>query len=357
MIRQNRGRGADKSAIESALKGIDRTANQLLRSNDVCLIPESEAIWHDRMNNCHVIGEQRLGLIANERGEVLCWPTSTRSIGREAQKAISQGQFETDPPAIIFERYEPVPRSKNHKDCKFTVACHNHDDRVFKPIDSVEKFNPKDNETLFKLGLRTTAAYTAWYRGHKKWSQHDFREDRYLRKVLSESPFLQAVCDAISEWGTKESSAGINLEKEMVRWQSAYQESAWHRATSETREIKPSLRIAATGIPGQQDCPVIMTILPTSEGGCLLTATVLEDETRVPWLTKRRRRTESQQVAKEWARDLTELRPVEWLPKLAQQCEFLYISPHDYYNDEIVTFEERCEIEQAIAKKAPPFRI
>lgn len=357
MIHQNRSRRAGKSTIESALKSIDRIANQLLRSNDVCLIPESEAIRHDRMNNCHVIGEQRLGLIVNERGEVLCWPTSTRSIGRVAQKAISEGNFETNPIAINIERYEPVPRSKNHRDCKFTVVCHNHDDRVFKPIDSVKRFNSEDNETLFKLGLRTTAAYTAWYRGHKKWSQHDFMEDRYLRKVLSEYPFLQTACDAISEWGTRESSAGIYLEKEMVRWQIAYQESAWLRATSEIRESKPMLRLAATGILGQQDCPVIITILPTSEGDCLLAATVLEDETRVPWLTQRRRRTESQQVAKEWARNLTELRPVEWLPKLALQCEFLYVSPHDYYNDEIVTCEERCEIEQAIAKKASTFRI
>ena len=250
MIRQISSRRTGKSPIESALKSIDRTANQLLRSNDACLIPESEAIWHDRMNNCHVIGEQRLGLIADERGQVLCWPTSTRSIGRVAQMAISEGNFETNPLAINIGRYKPVPRSKNHRDCKFTVACHNHDDRVFKPIDSVKRFNPKDNEILFKLGLRTTAAYTAWYRGHKKWSQHDFMEDRYLRNVLSEYPFLQAACDAISEWGTKESSAGKNLEKEMVRWQTAYQESAWLRATSEIREIKPLLRLAATGIPG-----------------------------------------------------------------------------------------------------------
>ena len=357
MIRQNRSRTGGKGTIESALKNIDRAADQLLRSNNVCLIPESEAIEHDRMNNCHVIAEPRLDLIANERGEVLCWPTSTRSIGRVAQKAISQRHFKTNPPAITIEQYEPVPRSKNHKDCKFTFACHNHDDRVFKPSDSVKRFNSKDSETLFKLGLRTTAAYTAWYRGHKMWSQHDFKEDRYLRKVLSDYPSLQSACDAISEWGTQETSAGRNLEKEMVRWQTAYQESAWHRATSEIREIKPLLRLAATGIPGQQDCPVVMTILPTANGDCLFVATVLEDETRAPWLTQRRRRTAAQQVAQKWAKSLTELRPVEWLPKLAQQCEFLYVSPQDYKNDEIITSHERSEIEQAIAKKAPTFRI
>jgi hypothetical protein len=135
MIRQNRSRRGGKSTIESALKSIDRTANQLLRSNDVCLIPESEAIGYDWMNNCHVIAEPRLGLIANERGEALCWPTSTWSIGRLAQRAISQGHFEANPPSIIIELYEAVPRSKTHRDSKFTFASHNHDDRVFEPVD------------------------------------------------------------------------------------------------------------------------------------------------------------------------------------------------------------------------------
>ena len=357
MVRHNRNRTGGKSTIEAALKSIDRTADRLLRSNDVCLIPESEAIGHDWMNNCHVIAESRLGLVANERGEVLCWPTSIRSIGRVAQKAISQGSFEVDPLTIIIERYEPVPRGKNHKDCKFTFACHNHDDRVFKPIDSVERFNPSDHETRFKLGLRTIAAYTAWYRGHKKWSQNEFKEDRYIRKVLSDYPFLQPACDAVSEWGVQESAAGRNLEKEMERWQSAYRQLAWHRVTSEIRELTPLLRIAATGIPGSQDCPVAMTMLPTENGKCLLLATVLEDETRFSWLTPRRRRTAVQQVAEEWAKGLTELRPAEWLPKLARQCEFLYVSPHDYYNDEIVTCDERYDIEQAISKKAPTFPI
>ena len=357
MIHQNRSSTGGKGTIESALKNIDRAADQLLRSNNVCLIPESEAIEHDRMNNCHVIAEPRLDLIANERGEVLCWPTSTRSIGRVAQKAISQGYIETNPPAINIEQYEPVPRSKNHKDCKFTFACHNHDDRVFKTIDSVKRFNSKDSETLFKLGLRTIAAYTAWYRGHKKWSQNEFKEDRYVRKVLSDHPFLKPACVAVSEWGMRESAAGRSLEKEVERWRSAYRQSAWHRVTSEIREFKPLLRIAATGIPGPQDCPVAMTILPTANGECLLVATVLEDETRIPWLTQRRRRTEAQQVAQEWAKRLTELRPVEWLPKIAQQCEFLYVSPHDYHNEEIVTCDERREIEQAISKKTPTFRI
>ena len=403
MIRHNRNRTGGKSTIGAALKSIDRTADRLLRSNDVCLIPESEAIGHDWMNNCHVIAESRLGLIANERGEVLCWPTSTRSIGRVAQRAMSQGSFEVDPLTIIIERYEPVPRGKNHKDCKFTFACHNHDDRVFKPIDSVERFNPGDHETQFKLGLRTIAAYTAWYRGHKKWSQNEFNEDRYIRKVLSDYPFLQPACDAVSEWGVQENAAGRNLEKEVERWRSAYRQLAWHRATTEIRELTPLLRIAATGIPGSQDSPVAMTMLPTENGKCLLLATVLvwcirsspdikcrppplrrsvssrklfsnplgkprsntanfeyrtlEDETRFSWLTQGRRRTAVQQVAEEWTKSLTELRPAEWLPKLAQQCEFFYVSPHDYYNDEIVTCDERYYIEQAISKKVPTFRI
>ena len=260
MIRQNRGRQGGRSAIGNALKNIDRTADELLRSNRECLIPESESISHDRMNNCHVIAEGFLRLISNGRGEVLCWPTSTRSIGRAAQRAIDQGRFETDPLTIFIEEYQPVLRSKNHKDCKFTFACHNHDDRVLKPADSVHDFDPYDSETQFKLGLRTMAAYTAWYRSHKRWSQEEFKKDPYAQKVLADYPLLHSACDAVSEWGAREITAGRKLEKELKRWQNAYQQLAWHRVTSVIREVKPNLQLAATGIPSPHGYPVAMTV-------------------------------------------------------------------------------------------------
>ena len=316
---------------------------------------------HDRMNNCHIIGEAFLKLIANFLriiGEVLCWPTSARSIGREAQRSISQGAGSIQIPGTIYvDDYKPVLRRTGHKDCKFTFACYNHDNGVFKPIDTAMHFCSEDSETLFKLGLRTMAAYTAWYRGHKRWSQEEFPKDRHIRELLTKYPVLQPTCDAIFEWGKGEIAAERKLEKEMKRWQSAYSQLAWHRAKTVTRVATPKLRIAATGIASPEGYPIATTVLPTADKGCLLIATVLEDETRIPWLTQKARRVSAEKVATVWAKRLNEQNPAEWLPELAQWCEFLYISPDDYNNDEVTTADERCEIESAMSEKAPTFSI
>ena len=201
------------------------------------------------------------------------------------------------------------------------------------------------------------AAYTAWYRGHKRWSQEDFKKDPHIRKVLVDYPFLHSACDAVSEWGARELNAGRQLEKELRRWQNAYQQSAWHRVTSVILEVKPNLQLAATGIPSADGCPVALTVLPKTTGRCLLIATILEDATRVPWLTQTRRRKAARQAAAQWAEKLEEPKPSTWLPTLAQLCEFLYVSPHDYYNDEIITGEERTEIERAMSRKTPTLRL
>ena len=357
MMRQSRSKNRGNRTISRALVSLDRTADLLLRSNTECLIPEDDTIKHNQMNNCHVIAEGRLGLIANNRGEVLCWPTSMRSIGREAQRAIAHGQFDTNPLLINIDRYEPVKRSKTHKDCKFTLACKNHDDKVFKAIDSVARFDPMDGDTLFKLGLRTVAAYTAWYRGYKKWSQKEFRQNREIREILRDYPSLQPAWDAVSGFGEQEITAATKLEEEMARWQAAYQQAAWHRATSEIRKIAPTIQVAAAGIPGTLNIPVFMTIHPEPNGGCLLLVTVLEDETRFSFLRNMRRRAALRNIASEWARNFKELKPVEWLPKLARICEFLYVSPDDYYDDQMIPPDDRSEIERAMTQKTPSYKM
>lgn len=351
MNRQHQRGQGNRYSTDDALKALDKIADRLLRSNQECLIPETESMGHDVMNNCHVIPEGFLALISNERGEVLCWPTSTRSIGREALKAVADGQFETNPLAIIVEQYEPVYRSKNHKDVKFTFACRNHDDKVFKSSDSVQRFNSEDKETRFMLGLRTMATYTAWYRGHKKWSQHDFKKERSTRRILNDYPVLQPLYNSVSDWGTREIAAERKLEKEMNRWKSAYLQSAWQLATTETKNITPKVRVAAIGVSSAWGYQVATTILPAANGDCLVLATSLESQGSTAWISNIGRRFAVRKVAQHWAKDLEETEPKEWLPTLAQRCEFLYVSPHDYYNDENLSSEDRHEIERAMFSK------
>lgn len=357
MIRQNpRGKGS-RYTTQKALKSLDKTADRLLCNNIDCLIPETESIGHGVMNNCHIIAEGFLDLISkkegkSKKGQVLCWPISTRSMGREAHRAISRGQFDRDSLSILPEKYEPVHRSKNHRDVKLTFACRNHDDKVFKPLDSVQEFNIEDKETQFKLALRTMAAYTAWYRGHKIWTQADLKKDQFIHGNLKDYPELQPAYDVTSEWGEDKQAVERMVEREMERWQGAYLRSAWDNLSSEYREVRPVLRIAGTGVTRSLGCHVVMTFLPTIEGKCLVIATVLKYK-MLPLLP----RIAAKRVANLWAKRLSELNPIEWLPMLSQESEFLYLSPDDYYNDEIMTSEERSKIEEAMAQKMNSLRI
>ena len=178
MVVNHRNQQVSRQGFQEALKGLDRTADRLLRSNQRCLVPNAKGETHDAMRNCHIVAEGFLGEITDSRGQVLCWPASTRSIGRLAQRATDEGKFQSNPFRILVDKYPPVLRSKNHKDCTFTFDCNFHDDRVFKPIDTVKEFQLDDPKTRFLLGFHMVAAYNAWYQGFKQWAKHDFKKDQ-----------------------------------------------------------------------------------------------------------------------------------------------------------------------------------
>ena len=353
----NRNRQASQKGFQEALKRLDRTADQLLRSNQRCLVPLAKAEEHSAMRNCHIIAEGFLGAISNPRGQVLCWPTSTRSIGRLAQKAISEGKFQPSPMTIFIDDYPPVARSKNHKDCKFTFACGFHDDRVFKLADTVKEFDPDDPRTRFLLGFRTVAAYTAWYQGFKQWAEYDFKKDTMARRNLRKYPMLAPAYEAIAEFGESTSTAGGKLSNEMDRWQEAYSEAAWERAVTIKITVSPTLRVAAAGIVGSFDHPATMTILPTEGSQCDIIITCLERETPLRKITQAPRRRSTRRTAENWAERIKSENPRYWLPALSRQCEFLYVSPDDYNNDRTMCCDDRREIAQAMSQKASPISI
>lgn len=353
----NRNPQVSQRGFQEALKGVDRTADQLLRGNQRCLVPKTEGEHHGGMRNCHVIAEGFLGMISDSRGQVLCWPMSTRSIGRLAQQAISQGNVRSNPVSIIIDQYQPVSRSKNHKDCKFRFACNYHDDKVFKPINTIKEFDLSDPKTRFLLGFRTTAAYTAWYEGFKQWTQHDFKKDSIARRNLQLYPMLAPVYDGIAQFGESTTTAGRKLANEMHRWQTAYSEAAWDRAVTTTITVSPTLRLAGTGIPGSYDHPVTITILPAENGQCTIFVTCLERETPLRKITQAPWRWSARRVAETWAKRLESENPRYWLPTLSQECEFLYVSPDDYNDDGIMNCDDRCEIAKSMAGKAPKIRV
>ena len=198
--------------VQQALKRIDDIADKLLRSNETCQI----CMNHGPMRNCHIVGEKFLALIANTKGQICCWSTSAKSIARLVLPALQASSFRRTTGPIDVDSFPPVHRSKNNQHCKFTFACCLCDNQVLKPTDSVQQFDSRNAETVFTLSLRTFAAYTAWYEGHKKWAE-GLRRDPKSLLLLKEHPYMQPALEALSDWGARQTSLGRQLESEMQR--------------------------------------------------------------------------------------------------------------------------------------------
>ena len=249
--------------------------------------------------------------------------------------------------SIEVDHYPPVARSKTHKDCKFTFACDICDNQVLKPTDSVQAFAPQGQETVFKLGLRTFAAYTAWYDGHKRWAKEELSRNPNRLLLLKRYPFLQPAFKALSDWGAQQTSIGKQLESEMQRWRNAYQISSWNQAVSHVVEASIKPRIAGCGIQNQPGCPVAVTILPSNSGMAFVIATTLLDGAALPSFPNQQSAT--QEVANEWKRRFDNQSPEQWLPDLSQLCEFLYVSPEDYHDESVVSETARHAIAAKIS--------
>ena len=352
MIIRNQQRNLDLRAIEAGLRRIDDIADKLLRSNTECLIPEDGLVQHNHMNNCHIVGERFLEVIANQKGQVLLWPASLRSIARPMVEEIKRQSPRNRRRQIEVGQYEPVPRSKSHRDCKFTFACKNHDNRVLKPTDSVQGFDPENRETQFKLGLRTMAAYTAWYQGHKRWAREDMIRHPGTIILLKQFPLLKFTIDALSEWGARQTSVGTQMESEMKRWQKAYLSSSWNQAVSYVSEVSVRPRVAACGVVSWSGYPVVISILPSNRASSFIIATTLLYDAASTLLPSKQS-TAIQEVTNYWNRQFENQAPEQWLPHLSQICEFLYVSPDDYHNVDVISESARQSIETEIASKIP----
>ena len=110
-------------------------------------------------------------------------------IGNQVIVAIKSNDYKPqNTPIVKLQRFNPVEIGYNSKDCKYTIACGVHDDKPFEKIDTAANFNPCDQETRFKLGLRSIAAYAAWYQGHKRWIEYDFVNDPRTLMIIKEYP-------------------------------------------------------------------------------------------------------------------------------------------------------------------------
>ena len=341
--------------INAALNRVDDIADRLLRSNETCLI----CMRDGPMRNGHIVGEKFLELIASKeplkefkikKDQIYCWPTSARSITRLALPALKEFLSQRKRGPIEIECYSPVPRSKNHKDCKFTFAYCTCEDHALELTDSVCGFDPQDGETVFELGLRTFAAYTAWYDGHKRWAKEDLGRNSQALLLIKQYPHLQSAFEALSDWGARKTAVGKQLESEMQRWRHAYQNSSWGHAIGSVIEAPIRPRIAGCGIANWSGSLVAITILPNKDGKSFIIATTLLGGAASPSLPNAQR-TVCQELAKEWGQRFENQSPEQWLPEISRLCEFLYVSPEDYHDDSVVSETARQAVATAIAAK------
>ena len=330
MRRQSR---PNRSEIGPAITILNKLHRRMLRSNSKCLLPEDASVKHSRkpngthdMRDCHIIGEKFLKRIApGSRSEILCWPISVVALGNDQ---ISRLKGDKDDIG-----YAPVLRSTNNDDCKFTFACHNHDNEVFKKIDTFEHFDFNDNETQFLLGFRAMAAHTALIQGHRNWSMSRFLSYPEIRRLLKRFPQLRSIEDWMSRHWDKPATIAIchRLDREMERWREAYLQTPRPKVATEIRIAKLNFKVAATRIEGEieDDAAVIpVTILPINNAECAVIATSLDSSES------------STAMATEWGNRLENSRLQEWLPTLAGS--FCYFSQDEYKS---IPIEQRKQIE------------
>ena len=334
--------------IELLKKEWNKTANQLQKSNQECLIPCLPGEDHNRMNNCHVIGKKFLERIANSRGEVYSWPISVRAMGNIAIDLLKAGAWQLNPPPFDIKKYPPVPLSKKNKDLKYTFACKCHDNKAFALADEPSGFDPHDAKTQFKLALRSTVAHTAFYQGHKRYAEQDFDNDLTIRQNLDKYPELRSIAEMAQDFGATQATAGGQLEREIARWQTAYKESDMSRIVSFATTASPKLRLAGTSIQKRDGHHIIISIIPDSQHSCAIIATALARHNLLPQITRRGCKAAVRKEA-EAIKDLIENpQPAHWLAQLATQWVFLYVSPKDY--DELPE-GDRTKIEESVAQK------
>ncbi len=300
------------------------------------------------MNNSHVIGEKFLELIANKRGQVLSWPLSVRALGHLAIDLLRAGEWQLYPPYFDIKKYPPVPLRKNHKELKFTFACQYHDGKIFKLADDPVGFNPQDPETQFELALRTIAAHTAIYQGHKQYARKDFDDDSEIHQHIQKHPELRQIAKIAWAFGATQSTVENQLEHEIDRWQTVGKKSDRSRVVSFATMTSPKLRLAGTSIRQRNGHHIAVSILPTIQGSCAIIATTLARPKPLWWVDKWMCQSAVRSEA-EAIKDLLEnTQPAHWLAQLATEWVFLYVSPDDYGK---LPEEDRLRIEQSAGRK------
>ena len=239
--------------------------------NEKCRIPQVQSLppeknKHDDMNNCHVTGSKFLGLI-RKGSRLLTWQLGPHHMGhltvKEITNQMEDGRWPGNYENLIPKPARFSPSRARDDDCKYTVACHQHDDSIWKPIDKTD-IDFKDSKTQFLLGYRSVISLLAWYNGAKLWAREDLPDDPQVRRNLLKYPILEPLIDQAQQLARTGTNTDRTIESELDRWTSIYRNSAWDRITTIVHEVECKVPIAGTGSwrPHLRN-QTFATILPT----------------------------------------------------------------------------------------------
>ena len=341
--------------------------------NEKCHIPAIQALpheknQHDQMNHCHVIGSKFLGLI-RKGSNLLTWQLSPHHVGyltvqelerqfedeirlEAFKRKFERGILNADFSSIIPEVTRFSPNRARDEDCKYTVACHQHDDSLWKPIDTLQ-INLNGPETQFLLGYRSVISSFAWFRGAKLWAELDLINDEEVRKNLRKHPILEPLIARAQEQARRRTNTENIVEDELAKWAKAYQALAWDSVFTTVYETECNLPMAGTGFwRGHWGKPTLGTILPSSsvlkDGRHIVL--VSQFTPTIP-LVKRMHEKSLERNGRALAEGLSDGNLCETLIELSD-WQFLYFRKKEY--ESVISEGDRIELERTIAARKIP---
>ena len=346
--RNNRTRYQEinRREIQPAREKVREVENLLRKSNKVCLIPiRLGEDGHTSMNNCHVIGEKFIGLIATDKkGEVCGWEINPIAVGTLPFDRIQKGKILAEPYEHLNEPFHPRRISKS--DCKYYISCRYHDSKTFRKIDDPNQIDYADSETMFLLGFRTFVSTIGLLNGHNQWIENEYKSymEDYLQRFSISLPKRRKLLLDLQKNidGSVDNLLRYRelLKPELRIWQEIYYEQDWNRAIHCHETITTNIRVAGTGLMNADaSYQCVFTILPKG----IIAQGLYEHDVIVTSISPDFPISDKFRSVFAFIENNPASDVIEYLA--SELFFFFYCSPDDYYNERIITPQDRDKLE------------
>lgn len=328
-----------------------------------CMIPTLDSDGFQEageMSKCHVIGRQFLEIIASN-GRILAWPFN----GRQISHAILPATWSiTDTIRPDLQSLPPESIGVNSYPCTSRFACHDHDDRVFKQIDTPATFDPQLEDHQFRLAFRGVAGAAAIAEGALTYITAKKKEQTPRRVRRQRSGTTVNLLKTLDQSLCMSQSRAEILRDELRAWQSMYVGNNERSILSLYTNCTTKIRLAISSVVHvPEGLPVIASVLPRNSGEsednlCDIILTSRKSHLIGAGETGPHGNFQEQAVRlRDLSDQLVEVlgkEPTDSIPALVENLSlnptsFFFVSPNDY---ESISEEGRAHIENEMAQVA-----